>query len=1059
MSDTANPWDLLIVTASNDQQAEAYRSQLMLRRDLGLLAGVDEVTVVADPDGVRIGSGGSTLLCLMTVLSDRLSGTDLTDPNAWRELLAELRILIVHAGGDSRRLPAYGPCGKIFVPVPGESDAAVPVTLFDKQLPTYLHLSAGQPGAGQVVIVSGDVLLSFDPTQIRLDAEGIVGLATPASPTSASKHGVYCPGPEGRVRGFLQKPSVDEQRSQNAVDRLGQSLLDIGVISFDAASAVAMLELCEPTKTEDGLCWSGPVGEGIEQAGLDFYREICCALGTDASADHHRKSARQSGSGLSDELLGRLFEGLHSVPFHVRALPHCGFLHFGTSAQMVPSGQELLRIEQGVSQVSEPLTMNTAVEPGGSLTGVDAWVEGCRVSAPVTFAGRNMLVGADVAEPLSLGEGACLDVLPGTDDEGNEAWYVRCYGVDDPIKSPLNDGATLGNMPLGDWMQAAGVSAEDLWDADVPAGDRSVWTARLFPRTDRPDAWRDWLWMFEPTSASRKQRKAYLASERFSLAEMATLADQDGFHARRAGLRAGQLRRSLRRIFRPSGNLSAAELTWLLGQDTAPAGWLADLLAEARWHAEAREIRPNTSPFLLSRILHTLASALTQLAGADASATLGGLLDGVDAAIGEELRLWLNEIDLPTAADTPVTEFARRARAVAFAHLGKTIVASGATMPEPPCSAIRRDEIIWGRAPARLDLGGGWSDTPPYTLEHGGCVINAAVDLNGQPPIHCYARLIDEPVIRIGSIDLGRRIEIADMDALMDYGSPDSEFALAKAAMALSGFSPVSANWPDGVTVPKMMEHFGGGVELTTLAVIPKGSGLGTSSIVAAVVLAVIHRLIGQPLTPAELFHGVLKVEQALTTGGGWQDQIGGAVDGVKTIRSNRGLVPDAHIHYVPGDVLDPARNGGATLLYYTGITRLAKNILQQVVGRYLDRDRAAIDTLRRIHALPTEVADALARKDLATFGGCIDTAWRLNKQLDPASSNERIEALLDRVRDDLYGAKLLGAGGGGFLLMVCKSPEHAARVRHELDADPPNELSRFFEFGISHEGLVVTVC
>jgi galactokinase/mevalonate kinase-like predicted kinase len=200
-------------------------------------------------------------------------------------------------------------------------------------------------------------------------------------------------------------------------------------------------------------------------------------------------------------------------------------------------------------------------------------------------------------------------------------------------------------------------------------------------------------------------------------------------------------------------------------------------------------------------------------------------------------------------------------------------------------------------------------------------------------------------------------------------------------------------------------------------------------------------------------------MEQTLTTGGGWQDQVGGATGDVKTITTDPGIIPDPRIHYELADVLDPNANGNTTLLYYTGITRLAKNILQQVVGRYMDHDRAAISALRRIHALAQQVSKAMAGKDLAAFGKLVDASWRLNKQLDADSSNPRIEALLDRVRPHLYGSKLLGAGGGGFLLMVCKSPDHAATVREKLDADPPNNRARFFDFSINRQGLVVTVC
>ena len=319
--------------------------------------------------------------------------------------------------------------------------------------------------------------------------------------------------------------------------------------------------------------------------------------------------------------------------------------------------------------------------------------------------------------------------------------------------------------------------------------------------------------------------------------------------------------------------------------------------------------------------------------------------------------------------------------------------------------------------------------------------------------------MIDEPVIRITSIDLGTRVEVRDLHDLLDYRYAAGEFSLVKAALALSGFSPASAPWPDDVTLPEMLARFGGGIELTTLAAVPKGSGLGTSSIMGAVVLAVIQRVMGRTPTRRELFNAVLRLEQALTTGGGWQDQVGGVVGDVKVITTDPGLVPDPRIHFVPNDVLDPKANGGQTLLYYTGITRLAKNILRQVVGRYLDRDRTAMATLRQLHRLPPLVAESMSRKDAATFGALVDLAWSLNKQLDADSTTEAIDALLARVRPHIYGAKLLGAGGGGFLLMICKSPEDAEAVKRMLQADPPNDRARFFDFNVSREGLVVTVC
>jgi fucokinase len=114
---------------------------------------------------------------------------------------------------------------------------------------------------------------------------------------------------------------------------------------------------------------------------------------------------------------------------------------------------------------------------------------------------------------------------------------------------------------------------------------------------------------------------------------------------------------------------------------------------------------------------------------------------------------------------------------------------------------------------------------------------------------------------------------------------------------------------------------------------------------------------------------------------------------------------------------------------------------------------------LRRIGELAPRMADAISGKDLPRFGTLIAQAWELNKQLDPDSSNEQVEAILERIAAYAYGAKLLGAGGGGFLFVACRCETDAKRLRESLESDPPNPRARFFDFQISDEGLVVTVC
>ena len=1088
-------------------------------------------------------------------------------------LFSRLRILIVHAGGDSRRLPAYGPCGKIFVPIPGESDQAVPLTIFDRLLPTYLALPPNAAGKGQVVVASGDVLLFFDPGKVRFDHEGITGLGAYAAPETAKNHGVFCAGPDGRVRTYLQKPSINEQTVQGAIDHAGQSVLDIGVFSLDGPAAARLLGLCGPVRTKAGRwTWSGDLVSAIEEFGLDFYREITTAMGTETRWNDYARSVRRAGSRLPDRHLRKIHRVLAGTAFFVSLLPRCDFLHFGTSRQLIAGGNALEGAGHGPARHRSCLDINNAITGEGKLIGTDSWVEGCRIRAALTLGGENVVAGADVDEPISLPAKTVLDIVEGRNRLGKAVWFVRCYGIDDGLGQAEAEGATAAgaaagapgfvwgsasavlsrvftsrvsapgfargstsavlareykprasgepkarpltmlNRPVGKWLEIMGARAEDVWGARVKSQERMIWNGRFFPAVDRiipphpplekggenkpmSPAYTEWLWLFEPEKASAAQKKAWQSADRYSFEEMAGLASHEDFHKRRRENRAEEIRANAARLFSPRSGFSAVELHHVLrGLDPDKrAALLAGIIKDAFRLFGQNSLAPGIEKLALSRIFHSLGSVVGSASGqkdingrgllwavkgrAFGSPLARGLyprastaevapraMPWAPAAVDDRLspaeRAWLGSLNIPMPSAAPPRAWARAARDAAFENVGRTIVLSTARAGGQPKCALRSDEIVWGRAPARFDLGGGWSDTPPYSLEHGGCVINAAANLNGQPPIQVYARVTGEPKIGIFSIDHGAGVTVRTLDELLDYRKPASRFGLAKAALALSGFSPATAAWPKGTrTLADMLKKFGGGIELTTLAAIPSGSGLGTSSIMGAVLMAVVNRLMGEVLTERELFHRVLQLEQELTTGGGWQDQIGGVLPGVKVITTDPGLIPDPRIHYVTPDVLDPALNKGLTLLYYTGLRRLAKNILRTVVGRYLDRDREAMRTLRALHAFPPELSAAMAAKDLKKFGELIDTAWGLKKSIDPDSTTDVIEGILARIKPHMYGATLLGAGGGGFLLIIARSPEDAERIRAKLESDPPNGRARFFAYDISKEGLSVTVC
>ncbi|MFC2158178.1 L-fucokinase [Acidobacteriota bacterium] len=1051
------------MTASNELQAEAYKEQLKLRFDLGLFTGIDRFLVIPDPGGKRIGSGGSTIYSLLSILNHEMQerGSYSARPRDWKEIFENKRILIVHAGGDAKRLPPYGPCGKIFIPVPGENDTALGLTIIDRQLPTYLALPPLSSGRGQIVVTTGDVLLRFDPSTIVFHESGLTGIGSYADSEVVQNHGVFCPDSEGNVRLFLQKPNPEELLRYGALSAHSQALLDIGIMHLDSSSAVDLLKICDIEESHsEELEWSDGFGRLIDGGGLDFYREICCALGTETTLDFYMDSIGLTKSSELAPQFEDLFQKLQKIPFYAQRIARFDFLHFGTLRQLINTGNDLQNMDLGISQSNSFLNINNDIRDDGRINGFDSWIEGCRISAPVDLGGDNVLVGLDIEDPLSMPPRACMDMIPGRDLDGSHLWFLRCYSIGDLFNEEDLSNSQLCGLPIEEWIEVMEADPSDIWETSIPPDERRIWNGRFFPSIRSPQEYRNWMWLSNPGQSAKKQKIKWKETVRFSLSQMAELTSQEDFHSRRIKIRAQNIDISINRLLSGQSGFSALELAFVLG--SLPFSEASGLVLRALRLAYDRYQNTDSSEgaeFLdLSRFLHTIGSAFEELKIKDEKSLTrlsSSLKPQIDGSMGEWLSSLNCDISQIETMDWPV-----HVKEAAFEILSRVIVLTRRHSGPPPQNDLRCDEIIWSRAPVRLDLGGGWSDTPPYSLENGGAVINAAVNLNRQAPIQVYARVIKEKEIRLNSIDHSSRVIIQNLNDLLDYREPTSQFGLAKAALALSGFSHDTADWPESFkSLSDMLEFFGGGIELTTLAAIPSGSGLGTSSIMGAVLISAINRLMGVTLSNKELFHRVLQLEQELTTGGGWQDQIGGVIDGVKMITTQPGMIPDPRIHYVPADVLDPCVNGGQTLLYYTGIRRLAKNILRDVVGSYLDRDRRAMDTLQRLHSFPPLMVEAMSRKKMDRFGELIDIAWNLNKTLDPDSSTPAIESILDSIEAHISGAKLLGAGGGGFLLIVCKSETDSKAVINILSENPPNDRARFFDFDISTEGLVVTVC
>lgn len=954
---------------------------------------------------------------------------------AWRAARAEqgglgflewLRLgpkLVIHGGGQSRRLPAYAALGKPLIPLPVFRWAwgqRLDQTLLDLQAPVYRGLlqqaaaafdcagAADPAGRPALLVASGDVLLQQTEPGARLPeapAADVVVVGREADAETARNFGVLfsARGDGAKALAFsLQKPAPEEIEALAPRYRF---LLDTGAWILSERAVLALMERCGWDAEREEFAGGRP-------APYEFYGGFGQAVGEQARARDSELNA------LSAAVLPA--EGLE---FH----------HFGTSRQLIEVVAALQNVtlrQTGASGAllasarahSDQITQNTQFDPPiRRAVNKTLWVENAAVPAGWRLAFDHVLTGVpDNDWELALEPGVCLDFAPM--DDAN--CCLRVYGMDDTFKGALGDSATLWlGRPAAEWLAARGLT----WDEAGLSPEQDIQLAPLFPvgpveAFDGPFI----EWLFRATlegiagAAREELRKQWLAMPRLSAQEAAKRAN-------------------LTRLATQREQYRARSLAALYAHRQDSVFYRLDLDATARLCAASSAARREVAALAV-----TDAEAETPL-----------------QRVSE--HMWRAALARHGAAPGGGEAEAREAQA-AFRALREAVLRdTRARRAEARMDALE-DQIVWARSPVRMDLAGGWTDTPPYCLLHGGCVTNVAVNLNGQPPVQVFAKRTKRPEIVIRSIDLGVEERVTGYDEIERYAEPGSEFALAKAALAQAGFLPRFYE-PDGDkgassgfrTLAEQLEALGGGIELSLLAAVPQGSGLGTSSILGATLLGALNDLCALGWNRDEVLDRTLGLEQMMTTGGGWQDQAGGILPGIKTVETQPGIPQRLTARWLPDRLFTDERARLSILLYYTGVTRLAKNILQEIVrGMFLNAaDRLGI--LAEIGDNARAAADAIQRADWHATCEAVARAWDLNQRLDAGTNPPAVQAILDPVSDWLDAAKLPGAGGGGYVLMFAKDEEAARRVVRALTDNPPNARARFVGFAVSQTGMEIT--
>ena len=344
-------------------------------------------------------------------------------------------------------------------------------------------------------------------------------------------------------------------------------------------------------------------------------------------------------------------------------------------------------------------------------------------------------------------------------------------------------------------------------------------------------------------------------------------------------------------------------------------------------------------------------------------------------------------------------------------------------------------------APARIDLSGGWSDTPPICYDRGGTVMVAGVTLEGVQPIEAAVSRRTASGVLVRSKDLKKRRVLKTDTEIADHSDPHDWCALVKAALTVTGY--------------KVKD---GGLEIALSSGLPKGSGMGTSSILGACTVAALDNIAGRKFDVHRVMELTLRLEQEMNTGGGWEDQMGALVPGLKILRTKAGKRQRPEWDVVADVKPFAALLKERGLLYFTGEKRMARNVLRGVISNYKADGEEGKERVAALRDGAEHCFAAIKSGDWERFAACVNEYWMLKKAMDPGSTNERIEYIIARMSPWTSAVSIAGAGGGGFMFILAKSAEAKKKIVASLNRRPPVKWAKFYDFDVDEKGLAFHV-
>lgn len=956
-------WDYVILTASNEQQAEGFRKQIKAREKY--LPGGTRFVVIPDRGGGRVGSGGATLE-VVRYLHDQ-AATNSADKEQ-KGAFDNLRILVIHSGGDSKRVPQYSALGKLFSPVPHELPDGRSSTLFDE----FLICMSSVPSRIRegMVLLSGDVLLLFNPLQIDYNNTGAAAISFKEHVDTGKNHGVYLNGENGNVKCCLQKKSVEYLRSVGAVNAQDCVDIDTGAVIF----STAMLDSLYSLVATDEL-YDAHVNSHVR---LSLYVDFLYPLGEDATLEEFYKEKPEGEfSPELEQARTLVWNALRPYRMKLLRLAPAKFIHFGTTKEIlalmsggVDDYKELGWSRKVGSSVKGDTAGYNSVLSSRAKVGENCFLEVSYVHSKAVIGDNCLLSYIDIHDEV-IPDNVVLHGLKQRDGR----FVVRIYGVNDNPKENTLFGYDLDEVEkrLGAklWKEGEG---HFLWNADLYVEEESI-----------REAVKAALNLYELVCGY------HISSNDHKLVEHGA----EDYH-RNLEMWKNSRRKSL------CSGFHDADPDAIIAWNTRMADLVQmDEISKAIRKQIPAKVLPKLKP--LSKIQQEWLEK--RLRNADFS---------------EKMRLFYY---LGTALDNE-NMVGDCFSTISSAILNATL--ESLTFNENAKIVTDRHTV---KLPLRVNWGGGWSDTPPYCNENGGTVLNCAIKLGGEFPVEVTLERIDELKVIFDSRDMDVHGEFDTIGPLQETGDPFDPFALQKACLLACGIIP-----KEGHDLEEILSRLGGGFVMhSEVTNVPKGSGLGTSSILSAACVKAVFEFMGIEHTEDDLYSHVLAMEQIMSTGGGWQDQVGGVTPGLKYISSMPGLEQKIKVTHVEIPEETKKELDERFVLIYTGQRRLARNLLRDVIGRYVGNEPDSLYALEEIQKVAALMRFELERGNVDGFAKLLDYHWELSLKVDAGSSNTLIDQIFASIEDLIDGKLVCGAGGGGFLQVVLKRGVNKKDVEKRL--------------------------